>query len=100
MLLRSGVLARHRSRHALEVADTRVAARSHEREDGSLRVCALKDPAVARHLNWTLKHVSAACLDALCGRIDIADIEVVEPEWDRHRCGLGEHAATGNFADG
>ena len=41
----------------------------------------------------TVEDLSAAGRDALRRRVDVADVEIVEPERGRDRRGLGEHAA-------
>ena len=72
-----------------------------QREDGALRVRALDDPVAAGHLDRARSRISAAAgLHALHGRVDVADVEVVEPEGDRHHRRLGEHAADGLPAGG
>ena len=61
--------------------------------DGALRVRASDDPAAARHFNRAVEDLAAAGLDALRRRVDVADVEIVEPEGSRDRRRLGEHAA-------
>src|SRR5271166_2212498 len=77
----------------LKIPDAVVAARPRQREDGALRVRTLDDPVAARHFDGAFDDLAAAGLHALRRRIDIADVEVVEPERDRDRQRLGEHAA-------
>src|SRR5258705_3773258 len=42
---------------------------------------------------WAIKDPATAGLHALRGRVDVADIEVIEPEWNRLCRKFSEHAA-------
>src|ERR1700730_18791566 len=81
-----------RTTRALEISDTVVAALSHQREDGTLRVRALDDPSVARHFDRAVEDLAVTGLHAHYRRVDVADVEVVKTERNRHRRRLGEHA--------
>src|SRR5882757_163677 len=73
--------------------NTILAPLSLQREDGALRVYAAGDPATARYFNRPLKYPAATGLHALRRRVDVADIEIVKPIWDRLRRSFGEDAA-------
>jgi hypothetical protein len=53
----------------------------------------LDDPAAVRHFNRTVEDLAATSLHALRRRVDVADVEVVKPEGDRHHRRLSDHAA-------
>ena len=91
----SGLARRKRSGRcgALEISDRAASPRSLQREYGALRVRASDDPAAARHFDRTFQDLAAAGLDALRRRVDVADVEIVEPEREPGSSGLGEHAA-------
>src|SRR5712691_1889929 len=42
---------------------------------------------------WALKDPATTGLHTLGGRVDVADIEVIKPEWDRLFRTFSEHAA-------
>src|SRR5215472_1408137 len=78
---------------APEISDSVGIARSLQRERGALRVHAPDDPAAARHFERPLKDLAATGPHALRSYIDVADVEVIKPEWGRHCRRFAEHAA-------
>src|SRR5262245_5985593 len=76
---------------ALAISDPVVAALSHQREDGALRIRALGDPFAAR----AVENLAAPSPHAPDRHVDVADVEVIKPERDRRRRRLCEHAADG-----
>ena len=65
---------------ALEVADRVRLAPSHHREHGAVRVRALDGPFVAGDCRRAVENLAAAGGRALHRRVDVADVEVMEPE--------------------
>ncbi len=53
----------------------------------------MNDPAAVWYFNWSLENLSATSLHALSGCVNVADVEVVEPEGNRHSASFGDHAA-------
>ena len=51
-----------------------------------------RDPATVLQFDRTLEDPASAIIDALGGRADVVDIEVIEPTRLRHARKLGEHA--------
>src|ERR1700682_2422308 len=74
-------------------AEPVLAPLSLQREDGALRIDASRDPVAARHFDRALEDLAATGLHAFRGRVDVVDIEIVEPIWDRLHRTLGKHAA-------
>src|SRR5215471_11961648 len=78
---------------AFEISDSVVRSLSRQREHRALRIRAAGDPSFARHFNRTIENRAAAGCHAPYCRVDISDVEVIEPEGGRFDDGLGEHAA-------
>src|SRR5882757_5506825 len=74
-------------------ADAILFSLSPQRKEGALRVNASGDPAAARQFKWSLEDLAATGLHPFGGRVDVADVEVIKPEWDGHCGKFGEHAA-------
>jgi hypothetical protein len=53
----------------------------------------MNDPGAARHGCWAIEDLAAAGLDALRRRLDVVDVEIVEPERKRRCRRLRQHAA-------
>src|SRR6186713_1505315 len=70
---------------ALEVSDRLAAARSLQREPGALKVYAEDGPAAARYIDRPGENLSTRGLHALRRRIDIDDVEIIQPEGNRYR---------------
>ena len=51
--------------------------------EGALRVRASDDPAAVHQLMWAFKNPATTGLHTLCGRVDVADIEIIKPIRDR-----------------
>ena len=64
-----------------------------QREYGALRVGAMNDPGAARHGSWAIEDLAAAGLHALRRRLDVVNVEIVEPERKRQCRRLRQHAA-------
>jgi len=64
-----------------------------QREYGALRVGAVNDPGAARHGSWAIEDLAAAGLHALRRRLDVVNVEIVEPEGKRQCRRLRKHAA-------
>src|SRR6185295_15625047 len=64
-----------------------------QRKQGALGIGASSDPGTVWQFDRTLEDPAAAIIDALGGRADVVDIEVIEPTRLRHARKLGEHAA-------
>src|SRR5215831_17420794 len=86
--------------HALEISDAVVAALSHQRENGALRVGALGHPSAAPHFNRAVDDLATPSPHAPDRHVDVADVEVIKPERDRLRRRLCEHAADGLSSGG
>src|SRR4029077_6683880 len=65
---------------------------SYQRKHSALGIRAADNPA-AWHLSRDLEDLTASRLHALGRRVDVADVEVIEPEGNRHCWRLVEHAA-------
>ena len=78
---------------ALEEADRARLALSHHREQGAVRVHALDDPFVAGRFRRAMENLTAGGGRAFHRRVDVADIEVMEPQRARRVRRLPEHAA-------
>src|SRR5258708_704756 len=74
-------------------------SRAKQRECRALRVGGLDDPTSARHLLRTVRDLAAAIADAFDCRVDIADIEVIQPESRRLRRRTVEHGTYSRLAD-
>jgi hypothetical protein len=61
--------------------DRLIAPPTNKREQCTLRIQALEDPVASRHLNWALENLAATILHTLHSRINVGDIEVVDPGW-------------------
>src|SRR5579872_2315617 len=68
-----------------------------EREDRTLRVLPLDDPATPGYLHRTIDDLSAAGFDALDGCVDGLDVEVKVPTRHRNLRRLGHHAAVAHL---
>src|ERR1700720_655054 len=73
--------------------DTIFAPLSLQRKEGALRVRASGDPAAVQQLMRAIKDPATTGLHTLRSRVDVADIEVIEPEWNRLCRKFSEHAA-------
>src|SRR5215470_11538061 len=78
---------------ALEISDSLATLPSLQREDSALRVRASNDPAARRQFKWAFEDLTATGLHTLRRRTEVADVEIIEPKWSRHRLRLGEYAA-------
>ena len=55
-----------------------------QRKQGALGIDTSRDPATIRQFDRPLKDAASASIDALGGRADVVDIEVIEPTRLRH----------------
>src|SRR5262245_54519081 len=78
---------------ALEISDRLALPRSLQREDRALRVLAADDATSARHVERSVEDPAASGFHALRRGVDVAGVEIVEPEGRRYCLGLGHHAA-------
>jgi hypothetical protein len=53
----------------------------------------MNDPGAARHGSWAIEDLAAAGLHALRRRLDVVNVEIVEPERKRQCRRLRQHAA-------
>jgi len=53
----------------------------------------MNDPGAARHGSWAVEDLAAASLHALRRRLDVVNVEIVEPERKRQCRRLCLHAA-------
>src|ERR1700730_9552887 len=70
-----------------------MTAHSDQRKHGALRISALENPAATRYFNRWVENLAARSLHALHGLVDVSGVEIIKPEWDRHRSRLVKHAA-------
>ena len=80
-----------------EVSESLLGSLSFQSEDSALRVHTLYDPAAAWQFKWAVEDLAAASLHAPRRRIQVADVEIIEPKGNRDRRGLGLDPADGLF---
>src|SRR5437868_14710096 len=68
-----------------KISDAFALAPVQQREYGALRVGAMNDPGAARYGSWAIEDLTAAGLHALRRRLDVVNVEIVEPERKRQR---------------
>src|SRR5271165_5569130 len=69
------------------------ALRRHQREHRPLRIEPLQDPSAVGRLHRSVGDLPAVRLDALDGRVDGVDVEIIKPERRRRLRRLGKDAA-------
>src|SRR5215469_4484515 len=72
-------------RYAREISNSVGTAPPLQREHGALRVYAPRDEAATCQFKRALDDLPATGSDPLRGCVDVANVEVVEPERDRHQ---------------